>query len=368
MDNILYIGPYREFSGMGNAARQYIKALIKTGHNISIRPIYNLFKPYPITEIDNDILELESNFSKTYHKVIQHCYPHQLTFDRRFEKNIAIVHLESFGYKSLISEYTNIMDMIVVGSNFVYKSLVQSGSDPQKIRIIPEPIDLEVVNLYKQNNKQEDRKAFSFYTICDFVDRKNLDKIITAYGLAYDIDDNVELIIKLKNFSNTDIHINETVDYTLGKIYTTLRRNHIKKPKIILGNTKHDAIMYLHHNNDCFINASSGESFGYATLEAMAFNNNVIVNDKIGSSEILAEHCGLLTETKTIGCVDSDRIYYQYNTIDNNWYEPQLESLIENMYKASNETPSLKQRRIDSQNSQLNKFSTDTISQYFVNI
>lgn len=367
MDNILYIGPYREFSGMGNAARQYIKALIRTGNNISIRPIYNLFKPYPEQDIDNEILELESNFSKTYDSVIQHCYPHQLTLDKRFNRNIGIIHLESFGYRSGIGDYLSLMDNIIVGSNSVYKALAYTGFDPQKISIIPEPIDLDIIRTYKSNN-QRSNDTFSFYTIADFIDRKNLDKIIMAYGLAYDKDDSIDLVIKLKNFSNTDLHLDQAIDYMLSKLYMTLKKSNIRKPKIVLGNIKYDSILYLHNNHDCFINISSGESFGYATLEAMSFNNNLIVNNKIGSSEILADSCGLINEVKETNCIDSDRLYYQYNTIDNTWMSPEIDSLINNMYKASNETNAEKQQRIEAQNIQLQKFSIDSIAKQFLNI
>lgn len=361
MDNILYIGPYREFSGMGNAARQYIKALIRAGYNVSVRPIYNLFKPYPIEDIDNEIVELESNFSKSYHAVVQHCFPHQFTLDKRFDHNIGVVHLESQGYGYGIADYIDLMDSIIVPSNYVYKTLAYAGIDAKKIHVIPEPIDLDYISQYKQD--KTNKKVFSFYTICDFIDRKNLDKIITAYSLAFDKEDPVELIIKLKNFSSTDIHIGETIDYTLSKIYETLKRNHINKPKIVCGNTKYDGIMYLHNHNDCFINASSGESFGYATLEAMAFNNNLIVNDKIGSCEIVAENCGYITNVTQTTCLDRDRLYHQYNTIDNTWFTPELSSLISNMYRATGETDSDKQHRILAQNQWLQNFSIDNISQ-----
>jgi len=365
MDNILYVGPYREFSGMGNASRQYIKSLIRSGHNISIRPIYNIFKPYPAQDIDNEILELENNFSKSYHAVIQHCYPHQLVLDKRFNNNIGIVHLESNNYGSSIIEYLSIMDKIIVGSNITIKNLSACGMDPNKLHMIPEPIDIEPISYYKNNNQGNKNTAFSFYTIADFVDRKNLDIIIKAYSLAFDQDDGVDLVIKLKNFSDTDIHINETLDYYLAKIYNILKRKNIKKPRLIFGNTKYEGILYMHHNNDCFINCSSGESFGYSTLEAMAFNNNIIVNEKISSSEIITDNCGLLTKTKPENCNDSDRLYFHYNTIDNIWVKPELDSLIMNMYKAANENDEQKQNRIRSQNDRLQFFTLDKISDAF---
>lgn len=365
MDNILYIGPYREFSGMGNASRQYIKALIQSGDNISIRPTYNIFKPMPVEEIDNEILELESNFSKSYHKVIQHCYPHQVVLDKRFGKNICITHLESCGYNQMMSQYLNLLDTVVVGSNYCSKSLIDAGADPSKIRVIPEPIDLDAVSSYVGSNAKQDSKdaSFSFYTICDFVDRKNLDKLIIAYSLACDQADGIELVIKLKSFANTDIHINESVEYFLSKAYSTMRRNHIKKPRIILGETKYNAVLYLHNNHNCFVNISSGESFGYSTLEAMAFNNNIIVNKNIGSTEILEENCGNFVSTTNVSCVDSDRVYYLYNTVNQYWSMPEVPSIIENMYKCIYESKENKKQRIEAQNLAIQKYSIDNVAQ-----
>ena len=100
----------------------------------------------------------------------------------------------------------------------------------------------------------------------------------------------------------------------------------------------------------------------------MVFNNNIIVNNKIASSEILTEYCGLLTETRQINCMDSDRAYYQYNTIDNLWYEPKIDSLINNMYKAYNETSLEKQNRINHQSDRIQQFSIDNVSKYFLNL
>lgn len=365
MNNILYIGPYREFSGMGNAARQYIKALIHTGHNISIRPTYNIFKPYATSEIDNEILDLESNSSKSYHTVIQHCYPHQLTLDKRFEQNVALVHFESFNYNPCFAQYMEIMDNIIVGSNFVQKVLLNMGLDTNKIRIIPEPIDLDSIRLYQSQNAKKEKDSYSFYTICDFIDRKNLDKILLAYILAYDYNDNIELVIKTKNLSDKYIHIDQTIEYLISKAYSIIDRTSIPKPKVVLGETKYDAISYIHNNNDCFINASSGESFGFSTLEAMAFNNNLIINDKIGSSEILSEDCGLLTDVTMTECMDPDKIYSLYNNIDNMWFTPTINSMILNMHKAANENNTDKQHRIEMQNHQLQNFCIESVAKLF---
>jgi glycosyltransferase involved in cell wall biosynthesis len=366
MSNILYIGPYREFTGMGNAARQYIKALLVAGHNIGIRPIYNIFKAYPEKDIDYEILELESNISKPYDILIQHCYPHQLYYDNRFQKNIGIIHLESNNYYSNLSNYINMMDEIIVGSNFVHKTLSSINFD-KPIKVVPEPIDLEFIKKYRDNNARSIKNNYSFYAIGDLSERKNLYEIVKAFVVAYDTDDNVDLVLKI--ISNQErVATDQEIEYELNKIYSRIKKNYEKRPRIVFGDIDYHSMLYLHNNNDCFINVSSGESFGYSTLEAMAFNNQLIVNDHIGSSEIIDEDCGLFNNVYKRSCEDSSRLYHIYNSYHQSWHKPEIDSLIVNMNTARNESKENREKRVEKQNDRLNNFSIESISKTLINI
>lgn len=365
MSNVLYIGPYREFSGMGNAARAYIKSLITTGCNLSIRPIYNIFKSYPDSEIDSDILELESNFSKKYHKVIQHCYPHQLCYSNKFDQNICIVHLEASRYNGYLSEYLNIMDNIVVGSEHVKNILLEKNNLKTKIEVVKEPIDIDKIKKYQTDNKKTS-EIFSFYVISDFIKRKNIDVILLAFLILSDQYD-IELSIKTRNFNSASIITEQSIEYEFEKIYSAIRKNHFKKPKVLVGDIKYDGIKYIHNNNDCLINISSGESFGYSVLEAMCFNNNTIVNNNTALSE-LVQDTGYVTESEIVECLDSDRLYYMYNTIDQWYNKPSLNSLISKMIFAINESKIEKNKRIQKQNEITRECSLSNIGQKLINI
>lgn len=357
MSNILYIGPYREFSGMGNSSRQYIKALLLAGHNIGIRPIYNILKEYPEKDIDSEILKLEKNVAKPYDILIQHCCPHQLCYDNRFQKNIAIINLESDNYFSNIDTHLGLVDHIIVGSDTVNKCLSKHTKTP--ISIIPEPIDLELINEYKnKNQKKKKLDTYTFYTIADMSDRKNILDIVKAFSLAYDDNDDVDLVLKLRNTEQDRTDSDQTIEYEFNKIYRILKKNYFKKPKIIFGDVDYQSIMYLHHNNDCFINVSSGESFGYSTLEAMAFNNNLIVNSNIGSTDLVDGYCGLINNTIKVPCEENNRQFFLYNSYHQTWVKPDIQHLILNMTIARNESVEKKEQRIKNQQDKLQKFNT----------
>lgn len=369
MDNILYIGPYREFSGEGNASRNYLKALIRTGHNISARPIYNLFKPYYKDDIDPDILDLETNSSKKYHTVIQHANPHQFVYSSKFDKNIGIAHLDSSNYYSNISDYFNIMDTVVVGSLWLKKQIYNIPHIQTKIINIPEPIDLLTIEEYKTNNTRIKKdNNFKFYAIADYTQRKNIDNILLAFLLLSQQFSDIDLVLKLKNRANDNNVVESTVQYNFEKIYMSLRTNEIKKPKILFGGTKYNSILFLHHNNDCLINTSYGESFGYSCLEAMSFNNNIITTSDTGSEELADNHCGLLVDSRATYCSDPERQYSIYNTIDQKWSEPNLKSIIQQMSYALNESQKDKENRIQKQKEKLEKYTIDVVSKQFMEI
>lgn len=368
MDNILYIGPYREFSGMGNASRAYLKALYRSGHNISIRPIYNIYKKYPEEDIDDELLELETNFSKKYHTVIQHSYPHHFCFNSNFDKHIGIVHFDSFGYKSNVVQYLKTMDKVIVGSKFVANQI--RGFIDMNVSIIPEPIDIEEIENYRNNNKKKEKNTYSFYCIGDWVSRKNFEKIIFAFLRLSAKYENIDLVIKTKSFLGSDDEIKNKIEYTLSNLYSLFKNKPSKKPKIIIGQLNKNNIYYINHNNDCLINLPGGESFGYSSLEAISFNNNII----IGSRSAAYEFCNLkntetlIVDTETSECMDDSQLFPIYNSMRQYWDSPIEKSIIENMEKAINETEEERLKRTEEQNSVKKFFSIENISELMKNI
>lgn len=364
MDNILYLGPYREFSGMGNASRQYIKALMISGHNVSIRPIYNYYTAYPSEAIDSNLLELEKNSSKHYHKIIQHCYPHQLVYNNRFDENIGLIHLESINNTNILKDRFDMLDKIIVGSTFVKFALNNLNVKPQ-INVIPEPIDYKAIVEYKNNNPIEvENNNYKFYTIGNFEDRKNITTLLMSFLMFSNHYTDIDLIIKLRRVDNV-VDIQDYIEYEFEKIYTTVRKNFVKKPKLYIGNTAYDNILYMHNSNDCYINTSHGESFGYPALEAMAFNNQIITTENTGSDDIVINNCGLKIASDLVPCRDKDRIFPIYNSVYQKWYEPKIDDIVDKMAIAINESKTVKKKRIEAQISHIQNFTIEAVAEKF---
>jgi glycosyltransferase involved in cell wall biosynthesis len=334
---ILYIGPYRDFSGAGNAARNYIQALFENGHDICIAPVFYTGDIYPEHEISSDILPLEQNQLKSYDVIIQHCHPFDYVFNSKFDLNIGLYQFNSCSIHPSIISRLKLMDRIIVNSSFNHKVLYNIFP-LNNINVVPELIDHRL----KENEYLEyswlktSHKPIVFYTIGDFVDRKNIQQIIKAFIYLFNHDDNVELVIKTKSHHShkqKDL-INKELEYNINKIYSTIRKDkkNAKQPKIMIGQFDYKHILSLHHNSNIFISTSMAENFGYCALEAALFDNYVIVNENSSIAEISDSF--IKTQSKPTQTNDSYTSNFIDNSIKDFWYETNFDHLCQNMLKA----------------------------------
>lgn len=323
--NILYIGPYREFSGAGNSSRRYIEALHQNGHDVCIAPIFYSGEIYPEQDISSEILPLEHNYLKSYDIVIQHCHPFDYCYSNKFEKNIGIFQFNAATLSPSITSRLKILDEIVVNSNF-NKSIINSfrHNNQLNIKVFPELIDenLKNKNYVDYQWLPEKNKPLIFYTIGDMTNRKNIEKIILAFLYTFNKSDNVELLIKTKSHFSHDKEniIHKEMEYALNKCYRILRKNKkdLKNPKIMIGQFDYSSILSMHKNCNCYIDASKAENFGYPVLEAALFNNYIICNENSSTKEISDK--SYLVSSIEEDVVDPDTPNFIYNRLGDQWY------------------------------------------------
>lgn len=335
---ILYIGPYREFSGAGNSARKYIEALHRGGHDICISPIFYTGEIYPENDISSDILPLESNYLNSYDIIIQHCHPFDFNYDHNFSKNIGIFQFNSCQLSPSLGSRLNLMDEIIVNSEFNEHVIKKSRLDiNKKIKIVPELIDTNII--YQKYNEYEwiDKKSCVFYTIGDMTNRKNIEKIILAFLYSFNQRDSVELVIKTKpHFSHRDANIvYKEIEYILSKCYRILRKNkeELKQPKIMVGAFQEHHLNSIHYNCNCYIDASKAENFGYSVLEAATFGNYIITNKNSSTSGI--SNKTISTQSQKINIIDPDTPSFVYNRLEDYWYDIDIIELSNNMKKVA---------------------------------
>jgi glycosyltransferase involved in cell wall biosynthesis len=339
MKNILYIGPYKENTGLGRSARRYIDALgYNLDINLSIRPIYFTKNLDHINESGKDYNEFEENCSKSYDMVIQHGYAHSFVYMYEFGENICIPEINTYniGHTGW-TDRVNMMDTVIVPSRWVENSLKQSGCET-KMKMIPEPFDIKRYDNFESRpifDGQND--SFVFYYIANYNEINNILALITAFYLEFEKHDDVSLVIKTNQLGQPDLQEAQNfIKYEIQKLQKALRvkDQNINKPHILIGNYREDYIMNLHSQADCYVNTCKCEGFGAASIESMLFDNLTIVNQASGPNTYINRDNGF--EIKSIlSNIYSTEYYFEYeNTIYEMWREPLLNSIKQQMRKA----------------------------------
>jgi glycosyltransferase involved in cell wall biosynthesis len=280
--NVLFIGPTRQSCGWGIASRLYVQALVKAGCNVTVRPIY--MSNSILSIIDPFFIELENIKYDHYDVVIQNVLPHLLDYNSDFGKNVALFYSETSGWENTWPRKLNMMDEIWVPS-IADKWNTINSKVRKLIKVIPIPIDLNKFTKNYPKGDGIDPNDFNFYFIGEFVERKNLDTLIKAFHLEFDIREPVNLVIKTHSNGNKN-QFEEMLDQYINKIKSSLRiYNDISKYKqdIVITEFLPDESLYsLHSSCHCLVMPSSGESWSLPVIDAMGFGNIPLVTKGIG--------------------------------------------------------------------------------------
>lgn len=333
MKNILYIGHYKDNSGLGESSRRYIDFLSSNiKYNLSIRPLL-LTTSAITTAIDsNQYDEYENNSSKNYDTLIQHTFPDNIEYNKEFGKNIAIVDIETFNIKhSGWIDKLNLMDEVWVGSRFSAQSLL-SGGLIRPIRIIPEPYNLAEYESDLRDNfftYQKESRPFIFYIIGQYAEKSNIKSIVLAYLLEFNKKDNVKLFIKTCDHRKQNEDLENIIKYDISIIKNILRKPYDDYSDIdmLCGYLSKANIIRLHKSADCYINAVRADGFGCSAIEA-ALCGKIVVNTKnIGSSTYFNNTNSIMVNSAEVACMCSNSRIKNLYTIHERWFEPSIDDL-----------------------------------------
>ena len=290
---VLYLGHYRDCSGWGQAAIDYILSLDKVDVDVVCRPV----KLNQSTgEIPKRVEELEAKDTVGVTHVIQHVLPHHMDYNHRVH-NIALYATETSHFRhSGWPRKINQLDEAWVINNRQVKASKDSGvtipisvvphaCDTAKFAVEREPLDIPQA----QGN-------FLFYFIGDLTKRKNLPALITAFHTEFSINEPVSLLIKTNKYGLAPQECAEQVSELCTQIKTGLkmyRDIHTYKREIILtGYIPEEELMRLHVACDCFVMPSYGEAWCIPAFDAMGFGNTPICTDVGGMSDFLSSFVG----------------------------------------------------------------------------
>lgn len=333
---VLYIGNYKDGTGWGNAAANYILALDSVGVDVVPRTItFNGGR----AEVSPRLLELEQKSIVDCDVCIQHVLPHYMMPDGRFKKSIGLYATETDNFTDMgWSTFLNNMDELWCPNHNMMGAARNSGVTTP-MQYIPHTFD---ISKYTQSyNKLPLRGIdgnFVFYWIGEFVQRKNLLAALIAFHTEFNSNEPVSLVIKTSMPGVIAPVCHQQVLQLCKYVKERLKLYHhiedYMNEIIIADRFSEDQIMSLHTTGDCLISTSYGEAWNIPAFDAMAMNKPVITNTVDGVSEFIThEQTGILVKNRpetVFGVTDSFTDLY---TANEKWYNIDITDLRQYMRK-----------------------------------
>lgn len=298
-EGINIYGYFNEFSGLSEAARSNIDALIKNNVSVNVNSFdynntpnkYNNFKHTPQNDASINLFHININFIENFIKDIG-----TKPFESKY--NIAYWAWEFTEPPVEIIDYISFFDEIWVPSDFCVNAFNKIASIP--VVKIPHAIALPVEDndVTLDFDKSVENK-FMFLTIFDSIsslDRKNPFATIKAFLTNFKDNPEVVLVIKTHNLELFPIQEKQFLELTN------------KHSNIILFNKKISKLelQKLISMANCYISLHRSEGFGLTMAEAMSYGKLVIGTGYSGNLEFMNINNSILVPYKLI---ESDQDY-----------------------------------------------------------
>jgi glycosyltransferase involved in cell wall biosynthesis len=330
---VLYIGHYKEKSGWGQAARDYILAMDSVGIDVVPRA---LKLGNPSATLPARLLELEQKSPLSSTICVQHVLPHYMKYDSSFQKNIGFFVAETSNIKyTSWPGHLNLMDEVWVPCNSMIRDGFSNGIT-KPMKLVPHTFNMEEYQKpYPKLNLPITNK-FTFYFIGEFNRRKHISALIKAFHTEFTINEPVELVLKVNKYgTNPEQLANEIKGFCNSikdglKLYKDPSRY---KPEIIITvDISREDILRLHSTCDCFVAPSYGEAWCIPAWEAMAMGKLVITSATGGMLDYIdAERNGFLvggSMEPVFGQVDT---FEEFGTAREKWFDISTHRFMDNM-------------------------------------
>lgn len=329
---VLYIGYVREGSGWSRAAINNIRALMSAGVDVVYRDIRITAGDKPL---DDDIAECERKDLNNVEVCIQHVLPKDLVKTGKY-LNVAYLEYENHDLNNTSwKECLNMMDAVWV-PNEKLAEIINENCKSTKGVYVPHACD---ITKYYESLKNvvipELTHTYKFYSICDINSRKNIESTVKAFHAAFDRDEPVSLILKVRGYRQPEDVVRRSVVaicYDIKKrarLYKSIRS--YKNEFIISGDISDLEVLALHQYADCFVNTSHGEAWSIPTFDAMAMGKQIISSPS-GASQYLKDYNGAeILETVDTLCSSPDSPVHELYTGRDYWDNINEKQLVETM-------------------------------------
>lgn len=318
--NVCYLGPIGDHSGYGEANRNAIAALHTAGIKVRAKAVSYTHDTADFGKLGQLMTELSNNEFDYFIKIL-HTTPDQ--YEKYMEPgkyHIGHFFWETDRVPQDFATGLNLMNEVWTGSKANEEAMRTGGV---KVPIFIYPQATETSRPESKHYQIRDFDGYLFYSVFEWIDRKNWQGLLNAYYSEFDETDNVGLLIKTyrKNFTR------QQKQSIIDDIKELAADYPNKRPPVFVYRElmERNQVMRLHATGDAFISAHHGEGWGIPQVEAMLAHKPVISTSYGGVHEYLDEATYLPVgfSMGPVRGMEQSRWYGE----NQNWAEPDGDSL-----------------------------------------
>lgn len=342
---LIWRGPIWDPSGYADESRAFIKGLSQSTRQLSVQDIHWASQECDLDPRDRALFNALTRATRPrYSATITNCIPTVATIVPATSLNILRTTFESDRLPEGWLQHIEPYDEVWVISNYNYRTFVRSGVPPEKLRIVPSCIDLDLfkpegtsIELPKPLNNR-----FVFLSVFDWAYRKGWDVLLKAYAESFSADEGVGLLLKItRNHGHSLEAIHSLIDEELVSINQSLAMRH----DIVLWDEVLTApqLSALYRSVDAFVLASRGEGWGRPYMEAMASGLPTIGTNASGNQDFMNDSNSFLVDAVDVdvspAAVHEIPIYRGHR-----WFEPNQKQLGQTMRRVFDDQAEAKRR------------------------
>lgn len=285
MIGVRYVSAWTNPSGYGSAARNFITALFTVGINITLETVSQMNEKteYGVT---GAICKQLQNRSIPYKVNIIHLTPDLIPmYKEKNAYNIAHLFWETSKLPKEWVDPLNDVDEVWTAS-FLQAVMIRASGVKAPIYHFPQPIDVtkayEEITPYKTGHK----KDFTFYSVFQWILRKNPKALLRAYWQEFEGNDNVTLLIKTYRITYLDKEY-QLIKEDINQWRKELKLKHYPKVFLVHKLLTDSQMLRFHQMGDVFVNPSSGEGWNRPMQEAMLLGKPTVSGDNGGITDIM---------------------------------------------------------------------------------
>lgn len=318
-----YCGCWADYSGYGEANRNFIAALDSVGVQLTTQKVsytkeFDAFgEPYKLAR------ELEGKDVPYDIKIIHLPCDSYLPYLEPCKYHVGHLFYETDKMSPEWVWNCNLVDEIWVGDDFHREAFEKSGVK-KPIYSFPQPIDVDLADENFKKFRITNHKGFLFYSIFQWIERKNPKALLTAFWEEFKNQKDVGLLLKTYRENYSDEEKKQLIQQIREWKQEFKAAEH---PRVYFYSTLDDKedVMRIHKTGDCFVLPHRGEGWSRCVAEAMLLGKPVIATNHGGIHEHLTKEVYFPLKWKPTNVFNMD--FAPWYKEDQKWAEPDVKEL-----------------------------------------